>query len=100
MLGAREEYLCHAKKSALELKAYLSKLSKILEKDISRKKEMLEYADDAGLTKEEIQKEKEEIKFLESVYPVQLYRQLSRWIKAQEKSKSGSRKRRRRRSNN
>jgi len=72
-----------------------------LEKDIAKRKELLECGEDSndGST-EEIKREREEIAFLESIYPEQLYRQLTRWIKFQEKTKDGPpRKKRRRRSN-
>ena len=100
MLQAHEEYLCLAKKSALDLKSLLSKLSMSLEKEIARKKDVVEYASEAGLSKADLQKEKENLAFLESIYPTQLYCQLTKWIKAQEKFKNGTRKKRKRRRNN
>ena len=99
-MGPHEEHLRLAREAADELKSRLSKLSISLDKDISRRKEMSECGEDAGLfKKKEIKKEKDEIAYLESIYPSQLYRQISRWIKAQEKLKDGPRKRRRRRRN-
>ena len=100
MLPIHEEYLCLAKKSAADLRTYLSKLSISLEKEVDRRKELLQYASDAGLSKTEIQKEKEELEFLESIYPSQLYRQLTKWLKVQEKVKDDRGKKRKRRRNN
>ena len=65
LLGPHEEHLRLAREAADELKSRLSKLSISLDKDISRRKEMSECGEDAGLSKEEIKKEKDEIAYLE-----------------------------------
>ena len=99
MLRSHKEHLRLARTAADELKSHLTRLNISLEKDIARRKEMSQYGEEAGLSKEEMRKEKDEIAFLESIYPAQLYRQISRWIKAQEKLKDGPSKKRRRRRN-
>ena len=99
LLGPHKDHLRLAREAADELKSHLTRLNMSLEKDIAKRKEMSQYGEEAGLSKEEMRKEKEEIAFLESIYPVQLYRQISRWIKTQEKLKDGPPRKRRRRRN-
>lgn len=97
MLQAHEVYLEMVRESADQLKGHLARLNASLEKDLARRKELLKYAKEEGISHEEIRKEEEEFKFLESIYPVQLYRQLAKWIKHQEKIKDGPPKQKRKR---
>tara|TARA_B100001123_G_scaffold451206_1_gene628466 strand:- start:7066 stop:7416 length:351 start_codon:yes stop_codon:yes gene_type:complete len=101
VLRAHEDYLLKSKEAALELKSYLTKLHMSLEKDIAKRKELLDFSEgEAVCSPEEIKKEKEEIAFLESICHEQLYRQLTRWIKFQEKIKDGPPRKKRKRGRN
>jgi hypothetical protein len=70
---------------ASSLQKALSRLQKEMSIEIVRKKELLELAELDNVSKKQIDLEKKELKSLQGVYPDQLYRQLVRWVKAQEK---------------
>lgn len=70
---------------ALSLQKALSRLQKEMSGEIIRKKELLELAEVDNVPKKQIDLDRKELKSLQEVYPDQLYRQLVRWIKTQEK---------------
>jgi hypothetical protein len=68
--------------SAIHFKCLMSKYQRVLEAEIGFQKMRLN--DTKGLTKKEIKADQQALTYLESLFPTQLYRLLSRWIKREQ----------------
>ena len=92
MTCVQEKRIREAIEIASSLRQTLSRLQREMSNEIDRKKELLELAELDNVPKKQIDIEKKELIALQEVYPDQLYRQLVRWIKAQEKMLRGENK--------